>query len=83
MFHVMNNDHKKNNNNKKNENKILINYFNSMYLDCINFSTNIVNRKDDNQCDFIKEKINNLTQTRNQKPDNSKLRHHIIYAVAI
>ena len=88
MFHVMNNDHKKNknsnnnNNDEKNENKILIDYFNSIYIDCINFSKNIVNKKDDNQCDFIKEKINNLTQTRNQKPDNSKLRHHIIYAVA-
>ena len=85
MFHVMNNDHKKNknnknNNNEKNDNKILIDYFNSMYIDCINFSKNIVNRKDDNQCDFIKEKINNLNQT--QKIDNSKLRHHIIYAVA-
>jgi hypothetical protein len=60
-----------------NENKVLIDYFNSMYIDCINFTKN---RKDDNQCDFIKEKINNLNQT--QKPDNSKLRHHIIYAVA-
>jgi Tfp pilus tip-associated adhesin PilY1 len=87
----MNNDHKKNknsknnnnnnsNNNEKNDNKILIDYFNSMYIDCINFSKNIVNRKDDNQCDFIKEKINNLNQTKN--PDNSRLRHHIIYAVA-
>ena len=79
----MNNDHKKNknsNNNEKNENKVLIDYFNSMYIDCVNFSKNIVNRKDDNQCDFIKEKINNLNQT--QKIDNSKLRHHIIYAVA-
>ena len=83
MFHVMNNDHKKNknsNNNEKNDNKILIDYFNSMYIDCVNFSKNIVNRKDDNQCDFIKEKINNLNQT--QKIDNSRLRHHIIYAVA-
>ena len=70
MFHVINN----------NENKILIDYFHSMYIDCVNFSKNIVNRKDDNQCDFIKEKINSLTQT--QKPDNSKLRHHIIFAVA-
>ena len=57
-----------------NDNKILINYFNSMYIDCVNFT------KDDNQCDFIKEKINSLTQT--QPLDNSKLRHHIIYAVA-
>jgi hypothetical protein len=73
----MNNDHKKS---KNNDNKILINYFNSMYIDCVNFSKNIVNREDDNQCDFIKEKINSLTQI--QKPDNSKLRHHIIYAVA-
>ena len=44
MFHVMNNDHKKNknsdnnNNDEKNENKVLIDYFNSMYIDCINFS---------------------------------------------
>ena len=88
MFHVMNNDHKKNknsdnnNNDEKNENKVLIDYFNSMYIYCINFSKNIANKKEDNQCDFIKEKINNLTQTQNQKPDNSKLRHHIIYAVA-
>jgi len=85
MFHVMNNDHKKNkknknNNNEKNDNKVLIDYFNSMYIDCVNFSKNIINRKDDNQCDFIKEKINSLTQT--QKIDNSRLRHHIIYAVA-
>ena len=86
MFHVMNNDHKKNknsnnnNNDEKNENKVLIDYFNSMYIDCVNFSKNIENRKHDNQCDFIKEKIYSLTQT--QKPDNSKLRHHIIYAVA-
>lgn len=57
-----------------NDNKILIDYFNSMYIDCVNFT------KDDNQCDFIKEKINSLTQTR--KADNSKLRHHIIFAVA-
>ena len=83
MFHIMNNDHKKNSNNKNsnnNDNKVLIDYFNSMYIDCINFSKNIVNRKDDNQCDFIKEKIYSLSLT--QKPDNSKLRHHIIYAVA-
>ncbi len=65
-------------NKSANENKALIDYFNSMYIDCINFSKNIVNKKDDNPCDFIKEKINNLTQTQ----DNSKLRHHIIYAVA-
>ena len=81
MYHVMNNDHKnsnnKNSNNKNsnyNDNKVLIDYFNSMYIDCVNFS------KDDNQCDFIKEKINNLNQT--QKIDNSRLRHHIIFAVA-
>ena len=87
MYHVMNNDHKNNknknsnnNNNNNNNNKILIDYFNLMYIDCVNFSKNIVNRKHDNQCDFIKEKIYSLTQT--QKPDNSKLRHHIIYAVA-
>jgi hypothetical protein len=73
----MNNDHKKNKNNKNsnnNDNKVLIDYFNSMYIDCVNFT------KDDNQCDFIKEKIHSLTQT--QKIDNSRLRHHIIYAVA-
>jgi hypothetical protein len=76
----MNNDHKNSNkkNSNHNENKVLIDYFNSMYIDCVNFSKNIVNKKDDNQCDFIKEKINSLTQ----KPDNSRLRHHIIYAVA-
>jgi hypothetical protein len=62
MFHVINN----------NENKILIDYFHSMYIDCVNFS------KDETHCDFIKEKINSLTQ----KPDNSKLIHHIIFAVA-
>jgi hypothetical protein len=76
----MNNDHKNNkngNNNSNNNNKVLIDYFNSMYIDCINFTKNI---NQNNQCDFIKEKINNLNQT--QKPDNSKLRHHIIYAVA-
>ena len=82
MYHVMNNDHKNNknknsNNNEKNENKVLIDYFNSMYIDCINFTKNI---NQNNQCDFIKEKINNLNQT--QKPDNSRLRHHIIFAVA-
>jgi hypothetical protein len=78
----MNNDHKNSNkkNSNHNENKVLIDYFNSMYIDCVNFSKNIVNRKDDNQCDFIKEKIHNLNQK--QKIDNSKLRHHIIYAVA-
>ena len=84
MYHVMNNDHKNNknnknknsNNNEKNENKVLIDYFNSMYIDCINNK----NINHDNQCDFIKEKINNLNQT--QKPDNSRLRHHIIFAVA-
>jgi hypothetical protein len=84
----MNNDHKKNKNNKnnnnekneKNDNKILIDYFNLMYIDCVNFSKNIVNRKDDNQCDFIKEKINSLKQP--LPLDNSKLRHHVIYAVA-
>jgi hypothetical protein len=85
----MNNDHKNSNNknsnnknsnnknsnhNEKYDNKVLIDYFNSMYIDCVNYS------KDDNQCDFIKEKINNLNQT--QKIDNSRLRHHIIFAVA-
>ena len=75
MYHVMNNDHKNSNKkNSNNDNKVLIDYFNSMYIDCVNFS------KDDNQCDFIKEKIHNLNQK--QKIDNSKLRHHIIYAVA-
>ena len=63
-----------NTNQYANDNKILIDYFNSMYIDCVNFT------KDDNQCDFIKEKINSQTQI--QKLDNSKLRHHIIYAVA-
>lgn len=66
-----------NTNQTVNENKILIDYFNSMYIDCINFTKN---RKNENQCDFIKEKINNINQT--QKPDNSRLRHHIIFAVA-
>ena len=60
-----------------NENKILIDYFNSMYIDCVNFSKN---NNQNNQCDFIKEKIHSLTK--NQNPDNSKLRHHIIFAVA-
>ena len=91
MFHVMNNDHKKNNNsknnnnnnsnnNEKNDNKILIDYFNSMYIDCINFTKNIVNRKDDNQCEFIKEKIHNLKQPKKPKPTDNI--NHIIYAVA-
>ncbi len=80
MFHIMNNDHKKNknsnnsNNNEKNENKILIDYFNSMYIDCINFT------KDDNQCEFIKEKIHNLKQPKKPKPTDNI--NHIIYAVA-
>ena len=65
-------------NENENKNKILINYFNSMYIDCINFSKNIVKNEDESQCDFIKKKINRL----NHPPDNSKLRHHIIYAVA-
>lgn len=64
-------------NQSANDNKILIDYFNSMYIDCVNFSKNI---NQNNQCDFIKEKIYNLNQT--QKLDNSKLRHHIIFAVA-
>ena len=63
-----------NTNQTANDNKVLIDYFNLMYIDCVNFT------KNENQCDFIKEKIYSLTQT--QKPDNSKLRHHIIYAVA-
>jgi hypothetical protein len=70
-------------NQSANDNKILIDYFNSMYIDCINFSKNINQNNQNNQnnqCDFIKEKIHILTQT--QKLDNSKLRHHIIYAVA-
>jgi predicted DNA-binding helix-hairpin-helix protein len=67
-----------NENENENKNKILINYFNSMYIDCINFSKNIVKNEDETQCDFIKKKINRL----NHPPDNSKLRHHIIYAVA-
>jgi len=82
----MNNDHKKNKNsnnsnnsnnnekNEKNENKILIDYFNSMYIDCINFT------KDDNQCEFIKEKIHNLKQPKKPKPTDNI--NHIIYAVA-
>ena len=83
MFHIMNNDHKKNKNsnnsnnnekNEKNENKILIDYFNSMYIDCINFT------KDDNQCEFIKEKIHNLKQPKKPKPTDNI--NHIIYAVA-
>ena len=82
MFHVMNNDHKNNknnknindNNNEKNENKILIDYFNSMYLDCVK-NVNI-----NNQCDFIKEKIHNLKQNPNPKtPDDI---NNILYAVA-
>jgi hypothetical protein len=83
----MNNDHKKNknsnnnnnekNNEKNNDNKILIDYFNSMYIDCINFTKD---KNQNNQCDFIKEKIHSLNQTKN--PDNSRLRHHIVYAVA-
>lgn len=86
MFHVMNNDNKNknknSNNNEKNENKILIDYFNSMYIDCINNKNINQNNQNNqnNQCDFIKEKIHSLTQT--QKLDNSKLRHHILYAVA-
>lgn len=64
-------------NQSANDNKILIDYFNSMYIDCVNLSNNI---NQNNQCDFIKEKIYNLNQT--QKLDNSKLRHHIIFAVA-
>ena len=83
MFHIMNNDHKKNKNsnnsnnnekNEKNENKIFIDYFNSMYIDCINFT------KDDNQCEFIKEKIHNLKQPKKPKPTDNI--NHIIYAVA-
>jgi len=85
MYHVMNNDHKNNknsknnknindNNNEKNENKILIDYFNSMYIDCVK-NVNI-----NNQCDFIKEKIYNLKQTQNPKtPDDI---NNILYAVA-
>lgn len=65
-----------NTNQSSNENKILIDYFNSMYIDCINNK----NINQNNQCDFIKEKIHSLTQR--QKLDNSKLRHHILYAVA-
>ena len=68
MFHVMNNMKKNNNNN--NENKVLIDYFNSMYIDCINFA------KDDNQCVFIKEKIHNLNNPKSIDNINK-----IIYAV--
>ena len=87
MFHVMNNDHKKNNNsknnnnnnsnnNEKNDNKILIDYFNSMYIDCVNFT------KDDNQCDFIKEKIYSLNQKQTQNPKTPDDINNILYAVA-
>ena len=54
------------------ENKISIDYFNSMYKDCINFL------KDETQCDFIKIKINEL----NPNPKNFDNINNIIYAVA-
>ena len=94
MYHVMNsNMNKKNNSNNatnnnatNNENKILLDYFNSMYLDCIHFcnsvnNENTINRNiQKNQCDFIKEKIHNLKQTQTPKTTNNLT--NIIYAVA-
>lgn len=56
------------------ENKILIDYFNSMYKDCINFL------KDETQCDFIKIKINELKSRPNPKKFDNV--NNIIYAVA-
>ena len=58
------------------ENKILIDYFNSMYKDCINFL------KDETQCDFIKIKINELNPNPNQNPKKFDNINNIIYAVA-
>ena len=60
------------------ENKILIDYFNSMYTDCINFL------KDETQCDFIKIKINELNPNPKSKPNPKKFDNinNIIYAVA-
>ncbi len=87
MYHVMNNDHKNNknnknsknnsnNNNEKNDNKILIDYFNSMYLDCVK-NVNI-----NNQCDFIKEKIYSLNQKQTQNPKTPDDINNILYAIA-
>lgn len=56
------------------ENKISIDYFNSMYKDCINFL------KDETQCDFIKIKINELKSRPNPKKFDNV--NNIIYAVA-
>jgi len=58
------------------ENKILIDYFNSMYTDCINFL------KDETQCDFIKIKINELNPNPKPKPKKFDNINNIIYAVA-
>ena len=83
MYHVMNNDHKnsnKKNSNKKNsnynDNKVLIDYFNSMYLDCVK------NVKINNQCDFIKEKIYSLNQKQTQNPKTPDDINNILYAIA-
>ena len=59
-----------------NENKILIDYFNSMYKDCINFL------KDETQCDFIKIKINELNPKSKPNPKKFDNVNNIIYAVA-
>jgi len=68
-------------NNNNNENKILSDYFNSMYTDCINFCNSVNNEDKINinikQCDFIKIKIHEL----NPKTTNNNLTP-IIYAVA-
>ena len=56
------------------KNKISIDYFNSMYKDCINFL------KDETQCDFIKIKINELKSRPNPKKFDNV--NNIIYAVA-
>ena len=58
------------------ENKILIDYFNSMYTDCINFL------KDETECDFIKIKINELKSKPKPNPKKFDNVNNIIYAVA-
>jgi len=72
---------KKNNSNNATNNKILSDYFNSMYTDCINFCNSVNNENNINinktQCDFIKIKIHEL----NPKTTNNNLTP-IIYAVA-
>jgi hypothetical protein len=65
-----------NNDNENNENKILSDYFNSMYTDCINFL------KDETQCDFIKIKINELNPKPTPNPKKIYNVNNIIYAVA-